>query len=316
MYKGLIELIEKYPIITLFRHAHPDADALGSQFALKSWLEERYPDKQIFALGHDVYKGNLFPNSDEASIDVIENSLAIILDTANVRRIDDARWKSAQCKVHFDHHPKIESFGDYEYVYERMAATCESLSSFFYHVDPSPLSDKTAKYLYMGILTDTLCFKTNNTTANTLAMAAFLTQSKLDLAQINRELFDIDLHTFHFINYLRNNVMIDSLGLAYVILSAEKLKEFSMDSDEAKDQIYQFGEVKDFKIWCLFVEKNEEGKHFYSGSLRSQSIQINEIAMNYRGGGHRNASGVKCLDLESIESLLDDLRNAIRRENK
>ena len=47
----LLQQIENAKIITIFRHTNPDCDALGSQFGLKKWIQDNYPDKQVYALG-------------------------------------------------------------------------------------------------------------------------------------------------------------------------------------------------------------------------------------------------------------------------
>ena len=46
----LLQQIENAKIITIFRHTNPDCDALGSQFGLKNWIQDNYPDKQVYAL--------------------------------------------------------------------------------------------------------------------------------------------------------------------------------------------------------------------------------------------------------------------------
>ena len=45
--KLLFQRIEEFDTITLFRHVSPDADALGSQFGLKQWIVDHYPNKQV-----------------------------------------------------------------------------------------------------------------------------------------------------------------------------------------------------------------------------------------------------------------------------
>ena len=61
----LFELVEQYDIITIYRHVSPDADALGAQFGLKQWIQETYPQKQVYALGRDAgSKQSLFPQMD------------------------------------------------------------------------------------------------------------------------------------------------------------------------------------------------------------------------------------------------------------
>ena len=51
MFEGLLETLQQFEVITLYRHTSPDCDALGSQWGLASWLKHRFPSKQIYVLG-------------------------------------------------------------------------------------------------------------------------------------------------------------------------------------------------------------------------------------------------------------------------
>ena len=158
MFEGLLSLIEQSEVITLYRHINPDCDALGSQWGLATWLKHRFPLKRVYVLGQQKMPNGLFEDSDVVDDETVRNSLAIVLDTANVRRIDDERWQSARQIVHLDHHPQIEHFAEYEYVIDSYAATCEILAEFFFSVDQEPLEMDVAEYLYRGLLPDTLSF--------------------------------------------------------------------------------------------------------------------------------------------------------------
>ena len=154
----LFELVEQYDIITIYRHVSPDADALGSQFGLKQWIQETYPQKQVYALGKDAgSKQSLFPHMDSVSDETIAASLAIILDTANGARVDDERWSMAARTLKIDHHIVVESFADVEVVEDLFGATCEMLA-FMFEQKQLQLSPVCAQYLYGGIIADTLRF--------------------------------------------------------------------------------------------------------------------------------------------------------------
>lgn len=316
MFEGLLETLQQFEVITLYRHTSPDCDALGSQWGLASWLKHRFPSKQIYVLGAEKMTNGLFPDSDSVDDATISRSLAIILDTANVRRIDDSRWKMAARRIHLDHHPQIEHFAEQEYVLEHYAATCEILAEFFFRCDQGePLPRKPAEYLYRGLLTDTLCFRTSNTTDHTLSMAAYLARSGLDIPQINRDLFDTSLHEFQFAGALRNLAKEVVPGMMITIVDQEFLDQWQMSASQAKDQVYLFGNIREIEIWAVFArDHDEQGNQWWSGSLRSKSIPVNDIAMRYRGGGHRNAAGCKCLDDLSRDQLIQELAQRLKQQ--
>ena len=310
LFDTLLDAIVQSDIITIFRHEHPDCDALGSQWGLYTWIRENFPEKEVYASGFETTNQCVFPQSHTIADEVIENSTAIILDTANIARIDDDRATKAKRIVKVDHHPNREPFGDPCIVIDKAAATCEILTDFFQAYSESyTLSLTAAKYLYRGLLTDTLCYRTNNTTAHTLEAGAYLISKGIDVASVNRELFDVPYPIFNFQNYLRSKVRFHR-GLAYVIFRKEELRNLEITGSEARNYIDELGHVREFEIWAIFTESEENPGH-YNGSLRSKHVVINEIAQQFNGGGHPNACGVKNLTDTDLTAIINRLSRAI-----
>lgn len=306
MFKLFQETIEQFDIITIFRHENPDLDALGSQFGLCHWIKDNYPNKKVYLCGSEF--GRFSDALIVSSVDdeVINNSLAIIVDTANSARVDDLRYRNALKTMRIDHHPFVESFADVELIDEKSAATCELLGDFFTLIEAKVITKDTAELLYQGILTDTLCFKTNNTTPKTLYVASKLAETGLLIAKINQNVFDMDLATFKYVNYLRSNFAF-SEGVAYSILTEKDIEPFGISINRAREYVSEFGNVKEFEIWCIFTQ-DDDNLDVYKGSLRSKTVVINEVAANYNGGGHKNACGVKNLTLEQVNNLIQELK--------
>ena len=97
MTQEFIKYVEAYDRIILFRHIDGDGDALGSQWALYYYLSDKYPDKEIFAVGDETpgYK-DVFDKAHDLKDEQFEGALAIIVDTANQERISDQRYD--KCK--------------------------------------------------------------------------------------------------------------------------------------------------------------------------------------------------------------------------
>lgn len=309
MFKLFQETIEQFDTITIFRHENPDLDALGSQFGLCHWIKDNYPEKRVYLCGNEFGRFSEALIVSTVDDEVINNSLAIIVDTANAARVDDLRFKNALKTMRIDHHPLVEEFTDIELINEKSAATCELLGDFFISIESKAITEATAELLYQGILTDTLCFKTNNTTSKTLYIASKLAETGINIAQLNTQVFDIDIHTFKYVNYLRSKIEFRD-GVAYSILTTQDVQPFGISINHAREYVSELGNVKEFEIWCIFTQ-DESDSTLYKGSLRSKTVTINTIASKYNGGGHKNACGVKNLTINQIECLLDELRNAL-----
>ncbi|MGM9940959.1 MAG: bifunctional oligoribonuclease/PAP phosphatase NrnA [Bulleidia sp.] len=304
--------IQQADIITVFRHTNPDCDAVGSQFGLVQWIKDNWPDKQVYACGFDQPNQGVWPVSDDVPDAVIENSLAIVLDTANRERVDDDRFVRAKTVYKVDHHPVRDNFGDYNIVDENSAATCQLLAKFLEETQPSTITKQAAEYLYAGILTDTLNFTTSNTTADTLKSAGFLCQYGVDIPVLARSLFDKSLNGFRFSAWVRSNVQTIDGTLAYEIIPASVQHNFNMTPSKARSFIDELGHVRDFQVWVVFTEKTVDGKTLYDGSIRSKTVTVNDIAEQYNGGGHKNASGIKNLTEDMVHSALKALQERIR----
>lgn len=306
------ELIQRYDLITVFRHQNPDPDALGSQWGLVSWLKETFPNKRILALGHHLgVKPQLFETADEVDDATVAASFAIILDTSNAARIDDQRYKTAKMSLKIDHHPLGEAYATHQIVNESASSTSEIVAGLIREVMlEEPISFKAARYLYMGILTDSLNFSTANVTPVTLKNAAYLAQSHLDLPQINQDLYLIDENEFRFVTQLRSSSVVDG-SLIYAIVTKTMTDACGITPNMAKEHVNDLGSVKEYEIWILFVQQDAPNTHLYNGSIRSRSLTVNDIAIRYNGGGHRLAAAVKNLTLEDIQSVIRDLKGRI-----
>lgn len=307
----LLQQIENAKIITIFRHTNPDCDAVGSQFGLKNWIQDNYPDKQVYALGYDAPNQGVWPKSDETGDEVIAQSFAIVVDTANTERIDDQRFASASSIFKIDHHPDRSFYGDDQIVDESAAATCQILADFLAYCKESRVSVTTAERLYAGMLTDTLNFTTSNTTAASLRAAGYLCQFGVDIPSLSRTLFDRSLNGFRFSAWIRSNVTVQDGHLGYAVIPMSIMEEYDMSASKARSFVDEYGHVREFEAWCVFTEKQGENGSLYDGSLRSKTIRINDIAEKYHGGGHVNASGVKNLTRTQVDEILDLINKRI-----
>lgn len=312
-FNALSRVIEESDSFVLFHHINPDCDALGSQFGLKSWINDNYPDKKVYACGTMTSSQGEWPANDPYDEEIIRTSTAIVLDTATAARADDARFAEAKLVVRIDHHPVSEPYGELIFVNAKAAATCEILSAWFRHAGKT-VSVKTAEFLYKGLLTDTLRFSTSNTTADTLREAAWLAEKGIDIPALNRELFDLTMPEFRLTSLIRSKVNIEDCGFAWLSMTVREQEEYGLSGSEARGHIDEIGHVKDFRVWAMFTERQTEDGIRYDGSLRSKKAAVNTIAAMYGGGGHKNAAGVKGLSSAEFNQILTLLKQAAQTE--
>lgn len=304
---NILSVVEPFDSVVIFRHQIADQDALGAQFGLKCFLQSAFPNKKIYAIGNSVGSCfSLFPEIDDVEDEIIASSIAFVLDTADTARIDDQRFRLAKKLVKIDHHILVENYADDSYVDTHAAATCEILA-FLFQKHKFYVTKECATYLYYGLIADSLGFTTNNTSDQTLLAAAFLLQCGVDVSAVKEATSGMSADEFYYINLIRNKVQIKG-KVAYAIMNAEEYQQFGLTYNQAKEKVFALANVNEFPIWCLFTEdESYDESKLYNGSLRSRTIAINKVANDFRGGGHKNACGVKKLTLEEIDSLVSIL---------
>ena len=126
LFKAILKQIKKYDNIVIARHIGADPDALGSQFALKELIEVNFKNKKVYAVGSIASRFKFMGNTDK--IDNIDksNTLLIVVDTPDKKRIEDIEnVDDFAFVIKIDHHPFIEKFGpnNIEYIEEASSAS-------------------------------------------------------------------------------------------------------------------------------------------------------------------------------------------------
>lgn len=313
MITKIIDEIIRSDVITIFRHERADGDAFGSQCALAIWLRKYYPNKEVYCLGlNGKDNREQFCLMDTVEDNVIQESLAIILDTANTSRIDDQRYKIAKKIIKIDHHVLVEHYGDIEFVDPKRSSTCELVLTLINQAKPLSKNDQDiASLLYKGLLTDTLRFSTSNTTSSTLMSASYLADCNINVADISHDVFKRSMAYFKLATKLRSEtIFTNNNRLAYVYLQQETIEAYGVKQEEAKDLVTEYNNLNELVAWVLFTE-DEDIADIYNASLRSRGIRVDDIANKFNGGGHHQAAGVKGLTLKQTQEMIIMIKKRI-----
>ena len=305
MYKEFLELIKEYDCIAIFRHVRPDGDAMFSALALYTFLKDNFIDKKIRISGKDQYE--IINVSHPISDNFIRKSLAVVVDTSNKARVDDQRFLKAKQIVKIDHHPVVDDYGYLNIVDSKSAACCELLARILFSKEFKGyyISPETCKYLYCGLVTDTINFRTTSVTYKTFEIAYKLVKTgDLKVSDLVEYLMDKKLDTFHKVSKIRNYLKVEK-QFGYIFLNQKQLQKLEMNAVDAKNNIDEIGKISDLLIWAFAVEE-EDG--LYSVSIRSKrGYPVHVIARKYGGGGHANASGIKGITKKQLKTLFDEL---------
>lgn len=304
MYEKLLLKIKEYDNISIFRHVRPDGDCTFSSLAMYYFLKDNFPSKKIKMCGYEEY--DLASKIEKVSDKFILNSLAVVLDVSTTARVDDFRCMAAKYVVKIDHHPVVEKYGDLNIVKPEASSTCELLAQILFSKTFSKykISNKVYEYLYCGMVTDTINFRTANTTAMTFKIASKLVEKgNLKPSDLVEYLTDTSLQTYKKITQIRNNLIVKN-RFGYIKLNKKQLEKLDMDPVEAKNNIDEIGTISDLNIWAFAVWNNGG----WDCSIRSKRAYIiNVFAQKYNGGGHPNACAVKHVKASELDNLFKEL---------
>ncbi len=306
-YFDIKKIIEKYETIVIYRHIRPDYDAYGSQLGLKYLLQDNYPEKNIYTYGLEKMNNPQFlEEMDNPAMEIIKNSLTIILDTSTQDRTDDESYLQSIESLKIDHHLESENCTDYRFVNEKASSTSEMIALLAIEND-WVISTKAAGYLYAGMSTDTRGFTINSVSSTTFKILSILIDKGINLVEINRHINDISKEKYLAKHYIAANAIFKN-DVAYIILTKEKKEKLKLTTHEAKDFVYVLDSIKGINKYAFFFYEDE--REGFSASLRSHNASIVEIAKKFGGGGHRLACGIPYLKLEQIEEVVDLLIKA------
>ncbi len=290
LFKEILQQIIDHDTILLFRHSNPDGDALGAQFGLKNFIEENFPNKKVYAIGNETLQDNfaqLFPSLDNSkSVSKNDKMLAFVLDTPNRERINDFLYKKAKTIIKIDHHPKVDTFEMIAFQDETYSSTCEMLVELLHSFTDYKLSEQTAFYLLIGVITDTDRFKYDLATSKTLNNVAYI----FDLVDRNHLfalLYRKDLFAHQVGNKIFRKTKNLPSGLSYFIMSNHFAKKYGFQEKKVNTKLFINDLLSPYETRIAMFVSYDTSKQIWKGSLRSKTININPIAVKYNGGGHQ-----------------------------
>ncbi|MBP5301609.1 MAG: bifunctional oligoribonuclease/PAP phosphatase NrnA [Bacilli bacterium] len=311
-FKVLSEKLTLFDKIAIFRHIHPDFDAIGASFALKKaiLLNFKKKDVKIFGDNNDNFiKNNICPKSDKVSENWFSKPfLAIILDTANKSRVSNPNWTKNDYSIKIDHHPFIEKFCKKEYIDSNASSTSEILFYIFKKIK-FKIDESVASFLYMGIVGDTGRFR-YNLSSKTFSTVESLQKNIVDLSVLYNRMYSRDLNDIQIITFILSNYIVYKNKIIYYILYDKNLKQLNMDVNKGKEFVNIFQSIKNICIWCSITEDVSE--KCFRVSIRSSKAKINDVATKWNGGGHAKAAGAKIFDIKKeLKTFLNDLYDTI-----
>ena len=302
MWRKIIRTIKHHHKFLLTSHVNPDCDALGSELALGEHLETLGKDVTIinsdatnrtYRFLDPANKIKRYSGTKHAS-KIKKAEVIMVLDASGgwsrLGPVGQALSQSKAVKICIDHHPDHEDFVDLAVIDPDAAATGELIFYLIKTMNGS-LSKNMAIALYAALLTDTGSFRFPKTSPQTHHIAAELLSRGANPLEIHSRLYEQNsLNLVRIKGHIMDTVKTADGGqIAYYSLTQNTLRSYGVKSSELEGVPSLGQQIEGVRI-SVFCMETLQGQ--VKVSLRSDgSVPINQIALEYGGGGHPSAAG-------------------------
>ncbi len=295
--ESAVLLMAAQPVI-IVTHVSPDGDAIGTLLGLGHTLRDH--DKTVTLAVDDGVPPFLafLPGTETIRDDLnrVEADLVIAVDCGDESRMGKVGQQArvlGKPLINLDHHWSNTLFGDANLVDAAWASASEGVLDWL-DAMRLPISQTGALCLLCGLVTDTLCFRTDSTTAVTLAKAQRLMEHGADLSYIVQ----------HTVSRMSTN----TIRLWAQVMPTVKIEEHviwvmvSIAARKAADVTGKgSGDMKDGGLSSLLVQADEahiscvmhekEGEKVELSFRAKPGFDVSTVALAIGGGGHKLASG-------------------------
>lgn len=308
-FENAVEHFKRYNKIFISAHIMPDGDCIGSALGLTWALRKLGKTVTVTCNDHVSNTFAYLPGYAEfkPQVPTDEEFLVFVDGSASDRfgpAFDPALFNGRPV-LEIDHHVTNENFAPMNYVDAHAAATAEIIYRIIRALEV-PFDATIAQCLLTGIITDTLGFRTNNTTVETLKIATALMEAGGSIPQVIENAFNqIPLASLRLRGKVFSEARLEN-GIVWAEISQQVLREMGVNGNGTAGIINQLLSVDSAKIAAILSEK-ESGK--IDVGLRSRSgFDVAAVARRLGGGGHKQASGAL------IDGPLDKARERVLAE--
>jgi len=297
------ELIEAGRSFVLTTHMNPDGDALGSEIALARYLAAR--GAEVHVVNSDPTSENLLfleegapaverfdPSSHPALLSSVD--LVILLDNSAPDRLgamEGVMRDVADRVLCIDHHPTRETPWAHEILDDSECATACIVYDLIVDAEAA-IDSRTAEALFVGLATDTGFFRFNSTTPRAFEIAAVLMRAGASPASCYQRIYERNSPPFtRLLGEGLAAMRLDAEGeVASIRVTDAMVERSGAEGEDTSEMTTVLLAMDRVRIAILFREASPGQVKV---SLRSKGdLDVRALAMEFGGGGHRNASGI------------------------
>jgi phosphoesterase RecJ-like protein len=299
-------------------HARPDGDAIGSSLAMMHMLRsigkdvvvafnDPIPEPFRCLDGFDEIVRELPADSPDALI-LLECDC---LERTGFKRADFDRL-APRFTINIDHHRSGRNYADFNWI----DPTACAVGAMLYDVARASgyeICRQTADCLYTAVLTDTGSFNYPGTTAETFALAEHLVRAGTDPNRIAQAMFFSNpASKLRLLGAALSNMQIQGT-ICWSMITVEDMQRTGATAEDCEGVVNNLIGIMGIEAAALL--RQQPNLTEFRVSLRSKgdgTVDVSAVAEQFKGGGHRNASG--CTLHGTIAEVTERLLSALEAE--
>ena len=276
--------------IVIASHVRPDGDAIGSLLGMGLALRDAGKSVQMILLDGVPSSFKYLEGSDLIQKEPGgDHDTFITVDCADFKRTGKAFENFSQPDINIDHHVTNENFGKLNLIEANEVATAAILTK---HLPEWGLkiTQPIAAALLTGIITDTLGFRTPNTTPEALRQAAALMETGVDMPEIYMRA--LVRKTYPAAKYWGAGLssLQSKHGIVWGTLTLADRKSAGYGGNDDADLINMISAIDGNKVGMVFVEQKDNHVKISWRALKP-GVDVSPVAQFFKGGGHAAAAG-------------------------
>ncbi len=301
--KTVADFLKENDFFLILSHASPDGDTVGSAYALCRALHKMGKKARVECADEIPSRYDYMTQPVERQD--FEHKTVVAVDVADVKLLGAYNEiYGDKIDLAIDHHGSNKGYAAKSFVNSCAAANCENIFDVIELLGVE-IDSVIADNLYTGIVTDTGCFKYQNTTAKTHIIAARLIELGADYYEINRIMFD----TKSLERLKVEQLAIDNIEMYFDNRCALMTVTAEMQEMTTPDELEGITPIpRQIEGVVVGVTMREKAKGKYKCSVRThEPVDASAICAILGGGGHNRAGGCEIIGSydEAKKKMLD-----------
>jgi phosphoesterase RecJ-like protein len=322
-WQPFVRLVSEARSFVVTSHMRPDCDAIGSELGLA--LALRALGKQVKIVNGDSVPPHIAFIDPQHDVKVLGRDITAADITCDVHAVvDTSAWsqlgpmaevvqKSSALKINIDHHVSQDDLGAAVFK-DTLSESTGRLILQAIDALGVKLTTEMAIPLFAAIGTDTGWFRFSSVGESTFQAAGRLVAAGVKPNEVFAKLYEQNsLARIRLQGRILTNAKSHLGGrLLSTAITQNDLADVGAEATDTEDVINRLLGVVGVEAALLFLEL---GPHETKVSLRSRSsLDVNKIAAQFGGGGHKAAAGATLQGScdEASRKVLDAVRAAMR----